>query len=236
MSEADLPSACLHAHTLTPLAYRLHKCTCLPVVGITIPLLSCRSVIAAPTRCCLTSQLTQQPSTMAPKADKTPVKKVAKKGTSDKKKKRSKAETYKIYIYKVLKQVRAAPCPARIGTANAVIASRHEQTVYGACRPSIAQFRQRKSMRNALLTPSAPAAGAPRHRYLQPSHVHHELVHQRPVREDRDRGIAVSALQQESRQSHRGRFRTAVRLILPGELAKHAVSEGTKAVTKFSSS
>ena len=26
---------------------------------------------------------------------------------------------------------------------------------------------------------------------------------------------------------------TAVRLILPGELAKHAVSEGTKAVTKF---
>jgi len=28
---------------------------------------------------------------------------------------------------------------------------------------------------------------------------------------------------------------TAVRLVLPGELAKHAVSEGTKAVTKYSS-
>merc|ERR1711916_254624 len=28
---------------------------------------------------------------------------------------------------------------------------------------------------------------------------------------------------------------TAVRLLLPGELAKHAVVEGTKAVTKFSS-
>ena len=27
---------------------------------------------------------------------------------------------------------------------------------------------------------------------------------------------------------------TAVRLILPGELSKHAVSEGTKAVTKYS--
>ena len=27
---------------------------------------------------------------------------------------------------------------------------------------------------------------------------------------------------------------TGVRLVLPGELAKHAVSEGTKAVTKFS--
>ena len=29
---------------------------------------------------------------------------------------------------------------------------------------------------------------------------------------------------------------TAVRLLLPGELAKHAVSEGTKAVTKYSPS
>eukprot|EP00252_Welwitschia_mirabilis_P017930 TRINITY_DN3_c0_g2_i1.p1 TRINITY_DN3_c0_g2~~TRINITY_DN3_c0_g2_i1.p1 ORF type:complete len:158 (-),score=32.97 TRINITY_DN3_c0_g2_i1:715-1188(-) len=29
---------------------------------------------------------------------------------------------------------------------------------------------------------------------------------------------------------------TAVRLVLPGELSKHAVSEGTKAVTKFTSS
>merc|ERR1719345_105678 len=28
---------------------------------------------------------------------------------------------------------------------------------------------------------------------------------------------------------------TAVRLLLPGELAKHAISEGTKAVTKYSS-
>ena len=31
-------------------------------------------------------------------------------------------------------------------------------------------------------------------------------------------------------------IQTSVRLILPGELAKHAVSEGTKAVTKFTSS
>uniref|UniRef100_A0A8C5TN61 Histone H2B n=1 Tax=Malurus cyaneus samueli TaxID=2593467 RepID=A0A8C5TN61_9PASS len=29
---------------------------------------------------------------------------------------------------------------------------------------------------------------------------------------------------------------TAARLLLPGELAKHAVSEGTKAVTKYTSS
>ena len=31
-------------------------------------------------------------------------------------------------------------------------------------------------------------------------------------------------------------IQTAIRLLLPGELAKHAVSEGTKAVTKYSSS
>ncbi|RLM91308.1 histone H2B.1-like [Panicum miliaceum] len=31
-------------------------------------------------------------------------------------------------------------------------------------------------------------------------------------------------------------IQTSVRLVLPGELAKHAVSEGTKAVTKFTSS
>ncbi|XP_059965218.1 histone H2B type 1-A-like [Mesoplodon densirostris] len=31
-------------------------------------------------------------------------------------------------------------------------------------------------------------------------------------------------------------IQTAVHLLLPGELAKHAVSEGTKAVTKYSSS
>ncbi|KAI0266486.1 histone-fold-containing protein [Gloeopeniophorella convolvens] len=30
-------------------------------------------------------------------------------------------------------------------------------------------------------------------------------------------------------------IQTAVRLILPGELSKHAISEGTKSVTKFSS-
>ena len=31
-------------------------------------------------------------------------------------------------------------------------------------------------------------------------------------------------------------IQTSVRLLLPGELAKHAVSEGTKAVTKYTSS
>jgi hypothetical protein len=43
------------------------------------------------------------------------------------------------------------------------------------------------------------------------------------------------------RYSNRGTLgsrevQTAIRLVLPGELAKHAVSEGTKAVTKFTQS
>merc|ERR1711934_1107877 len=47
----------------------------------------------------------QQPDTMPPKkADKKP----AKKGASGTKKKKAKVETYKIYIYKVLKQVHPA--------------------------------------------------------------------------------------------------------------------------------
>ena len=49
---------------------------------------------------------------MAPKAEKKPAKKVAKKVAGGKGKKgKSKVESFKIYIYKVLKQVRAGPGP-----------------------------------------------------------------------------------------------------------------------------
>ena len=47
---------------------------------------------------------------MAPKAEKKPAKKVAKKVAGGKGKKgKSKVESFKIYIYKVLKQVRLPP-------------------------------------------------------------------------------------------------------------------------------
>ncbi|KAK7849824.1 putative histone h2b.3 [Quercus suber] len=39
----------------------------------------------------------------------------------------------------------------------------------------------------------------------------------------------------EKKPAEEKKSTTAVRLVLPGELAKHAVSEGTKAVTKFTS-
>ena len=44
------------------------------------------------------------------------------------------------------------------------------------------------------------------------------------------------ALQNKKATISSREIQTAVRLLLPGELAKHAVSEGTKAVTKYTSS
>jgi len=49
-----------------------------------------------------------------------------------------------------------------------------------------------------------------------------------------DESSRLAAINKKSTISSR-EIQTAVRLLLPGELAKHAVSEGTKAVTKFSS-
>ena len=49
-------------------------------------------------------------------------------------------------------------------------------------------------------------------------------------------GEASKLVQYNKRSTLSSReVQSAVRLVLPGELAKHAVSEGTKAVTKFSS-
>ncbi|KAL7404623.1 hypothetical protein ABVT39_017317 [Epinephelus coioides] len=54
---------------------------------------------------------------------------------------------------------------------------------------------------------------------------------------DRIAGEATRLAQYNKRTTITSReIQTAVRLLLPGELAKHAVSEGTKAVTKYTSS
>ena len=54
---------------------------------------------------------------------------------------------------------------------------------------------------------------------------------------ERIAGEASKLAHQNKRQTISSReVQTSVRLLLPGELAKHAVSEGTKAVTKYSSS
>merc|ERR1719478_912399 len=97
---------------------------------------------------------------------------------SKKNKKKPKAETYKIYIYKVLKQVHpdTGISSKAMSIMNSFISDMFDKISTEACRLA--------------------------------------LYNKKPT-------ITAREIQ------------TSVRLVLPGELAKHAVSEGTKAVTKF---
>merc|ERR1712134_56275 len=106
-------------------------------------------------------------------------KKTVKKGIAGKKKK-AKVETYKIYIYKVLKQV-------------------HPDTGISSKAMSIMN-----SFINDIFEKIATEASKLARYNKKPTITSREI-------------------------------QTAVRLILPGELAKHAVSVGTKAVTKYTS-
>merc|ERR1711935_182539 len=114
--------------------------------------------------------------TMPPKK---PAKKTTKGGAG--KRRKAKTESYKIYIYKVLKQV-------------------HPETGISSKAMSIMN-----SFINDIFEKIASEAA-------------------RLARYNKKPTITSREIQ------------TAVRLILPGELAKHAVSEGTKAVTKYTSS
>ncbi|KAL8518102.1 hypothetical protein ACS0TY_009401 [Phlomoides rotata] len=125
----------------------------------------------------------------APAAEKSPAekkpkagKKLPKEGGADKKKRRAKSiETYKIYIFKVLKQVHPdiGISSKAMGIMNSFINDIFEKMAGEASK--LARYNKKPTI--------------------------------------------------TSRE-----IQTAVRLVLPGELAKHAVSEGTKAVTKFTSS
>ncbi|KAI5578409.1 hypothetical protein POPTR_008G030500v4 [Populus trichocarpa] len=110
-------------------------------------------------------------------------KKLPKEGAIDKKRKKAKksVETYKIYIFKVLKQVHPdiGISSKAMGIMNSFINDIFEKLAQEASR--LARYNKKPTI--------------------------------------------------TSRE-----IQTAVRLVLPGELAKHAVSEGTKAVTKFTSS
>ncbi|CAM6033572.1 unnamed protein product [Sphagnum compactum] len=118
------------------------------------------------------------------RAEKKPVKaKVEKKPLKEggkKKKAKKSTETYKIYIYKVLKQVHpdTGISSKAMGIMNSFVNDIFEKLAQEAAR--LARYNKKPTI--------------------------------------------------TSRE-----VQTAVRLTLPGELAKHAVSEGTKAVTKFTS-
>ncbi|CAK9227510.1 unnamed protein product [Sphagnum troendelagicum] len=105
---------------------------------------------------------------------------VTKDGGNKKKKAKKSSESYKIYIYKVLKQVHpdTGVSSKAMGIMNSFINDIFEKLAQEAAR--LARYNKKPTI--------------------------------------------------TSRE-----VQTAVRLTLPGELAKHAVSEGTKAVTKFTS-
>ncbi|CAK9312011.1 hypothetical protein IC582_028387 [Cucumis melo] len=131
----------------------------------------------------------KKPAAEEKKAEKAPAEKKPRaekklpKDASDKKKKRAKKsiETYKIYIFKVLKQVHPD-----IGISSKAM---------GIMNSFINDIFEKLAQESSKLA-----------RY-----------NKKPTITSRE-------------------IQTAVRLVLPGELAKHAVSEGTKAVTKFTSS
>uniref|UniRef100_H9GM54 Histone H2B n=1 Tax=Anolis carolinensis TaxID=28377 RepID=H9GM54_ANOCA len=113
------------------------------------------------------------------KGSKKAVTKTQKKG--DKKRRKSRKESYSIYVYKVLKQV-------------------HPDTGISSKAMSIMN-----SFVNDIFERIAGEASRLAHYNKRSTITSREI-------------------------------QTAVRLLLPGELAKHAVSEGTKAVTKYTSS
>ena len=118
---------------------------------------------------------------MAPTSGKKPVaKKAAKKAAKGGKKTKKGVESYKLYIFKVLKQVH--PDTGISSKAMAILNS------------FIADMFEKIASQASQLS----------------------RVNKKPTLTSRE-------------------IQTSVRLVLPGELAKHAVSEGTKAVTKFTS-
>ncbi|XP_075476022.1 putative histone H2B.1 [Primulina tabacum] len=141
----------------------------------------------------MTAKGEKKPAEKKPAAEKAPVaekklkagKKLPKDGgaiAGDHKKKRAKksTETYKMYIFKVLKQVHPdiGISSKAMGIMNSFINDIFEKLAQEASR--LARYNKKPTV--------------------------------------------------TSRE-----IQTSVRLVLPGELAKHAVSEGTKAVTKFTS-
>jgi histone H2B len=155
---------------------------------------------------------------MAPKAEKKPAKKVAAKAGGAKKRKPSKHETYKIYIYKVLKQVHpdTGISSKAMSILNSFINDIFEKVSLAWNRRRVEMHRLPhlfSTTHNDFLVVTKCF-----HRYLQ-------IATETAVLARYNKKPTVTSRE----------IQTAVRLILPGELAKHAVSEGTKAVTKFTS-
>ena len=148
---------------------------------------------------------------------KTPSKKSAKapKKAGEKAKKGKRTESYSSYIYKVLKQV-------------------HPET-------GISKKVRSRSAPSLLPTPSSHSSHLVAHtclRVLLPASqgmsIMNSFINDVFERLAGEAGRLARYSKKATLSSRE--IQTSVRLMLPGELAKHAVSEGTKAVTKYTSS
>ena len=143
---------------------------------------------------------------------KTPSKKSAKapkKATTKRTKKRT--ESYSSYIYKVLKQVHPDTGISKKGMSimNSFINDIFERIAGEAGKVA-------RGCRVGNIDASARGGN---------------------VVDDPNGDLSRNAAQYSKKATLSSReIQTSVRLMLPGELSKHAVSEGTKAVTKFTSS
>jgi len=178
---------------------------------------------------------------MAPTSGKKPVAKKAVKAAKGPKRSKKGVESYKLYIFKVLKQVHpdTGISSKAMAILNSFIADQFEKIASQAAqvrlliRSLLIESLWCDLQRPALfinltcLTPFlelcvvttaslalAASCVLPLFHFL--SSLQLARVNKKPTLTSRE-------------------IQTAVRLVLPGELAKHAVSEGTKAVTKFTS-
>uniref|UniRef100_A0A0E0L3F4 Histone H2B n=1 Tax=Oryza punctata TaxID=4537 RepID=A0A0E0L3F4_ORYPU len=92
---------------------------------------------------------------------------------------------------------------------------------------------ERRDLQNLHL--QGAQVGLSGHRDLLQSHVHHEFLINNIFEKLAQEAASLARYNKKPTITSRN-IQTSVRLVLPGELAKHAVSEGTKAVTKFTSS
>ncbi|TRZ10705.1 hypothetical protein HGM15179_016403 [Zosterops borbonicus] len=207
-----------------------------------------------------------EPAKSAPapkKGSKKAVTKTQKKG--DKKRKRARKESYSIYVYKVLKQVHpdTGISSKAMSIMNSFVNDIFERIAGEASR--LAHYNKRSTITSReiqtavrLLLPGELAKHAVSEGTKAVTnysiYVYKVLKQVHP-----DTGISSKAMGimnsfvndiferiagEASRLAHYNKrstitsreIQTAVRLLLPGELAKHAVSEGTKAVTKYTSS
>uniref|UniRef100_A0A8D0YGI3 Histone H2B n=2 Tax=Sus scrofa TaxID=9823 RepID=A0A8D0YGI3_PIG len=195
-----------------------------------------------------------EPAKSAPAPKKGSKKAVTKAQKKDgKKRKRSRKESYSVYVYKVLKQVHpdTGISSKAMGIMNSFVNDIFERIAGEASR--LAHYNKRSTITSREIQKKD---GKKRKRSRKESYsiyVYKVLKQVHP-----DTGISSKAMGimnsfvndiferiagEASRLAHYNKrstitsreIQTAVRLLLPGELAKHAVSEGTKAVTKYTS-